>query len=396
MKNFQKEEDFMFNFIDEICKSIGGRLAFSEKEKEGAEFIKNEFKKYCDETLIEKFSARTGPFQLDFRVSVISYIISVLIYFVIPWISLILMSFCITTILCMNIWNIRILYLFGSVKESQNVIGRIKPKTEIKKIIIFGSHVDSANELTLVHKFQYKFIYFVIIGLFLMIFVVVISIIKLAIGLFQFVIIGFDLFGLISIFGILGVFPLYFMVNYKIIVEGANDNLSGVAICLNLMRKFKQDPPNNVELRFIAFGAEEGGRIGSNAYVKRHEKELSNSYTINFDTVGGKGPGKLVIIRKEVTVPHSEEVINLLSEAAKKAGHPMDYISIPLAGGTDSWAFSKRGLKASAIYTKAETIVPKGWHVREDTPDIIDKKKLKICSDVGAQFVRIIDESLNS
>ena len=395
MTEIENEEDFMFNLIDEICKKIGPRLAFSKKEDEGARFIENKFKKYCDKTKVEQFKARTGPFQLDFRVSAILYVISVLTYLIIPWISLVLMTFCVISLLGVNIWNFRLLYIFGSVKQSQNVIGTIKPSSERKKIIIFGSHVDSANELLLLYKFGFRFIYFVISGLFFMLFVIIISLVKLIIGLFQIIILGFDILILIAMIGIIGVFPLYFMVNYKLVVEGANDNLSAVAVGINMMRIFSKNPPKNVELRFIAFGAEEGGRIGSNKYAERHKDELKESYTVNYDTVGGKGPGKLVILKKEVTVHHSPEVIQLLSEAARKAGHPMELFSIPMAGGTDSWAFSKRGLHASAIYTKAETMIPKGWHLREDTPDVIDKKKLKICSDVGIEFVKILDEGLN-
>ena len=384
----------MFNFIKDVCEKVGPRLAFSTKEREGAEYIENEFKKYCDETRLEKFQARTGPFQLDFRLTAFFYAIAAILYIFTPWISLALSAFCIIMLLGVNIWNVRILYAFGTIKESQNVIGKINPKEERKKIIIFGSHVDSANELTLLHKFAHRFIYFVIFGLFLLLYVVILSLIKLVFGSFQFVIFSFDIFALIGIIGIGLVFPLYFMVNYKLVVEGANDNLSAVAVSLNLMRIFKQDPPKNIELRFIAFGAEEGGRIGSNKYAEKHKEKLGNSITINYDTVAGKGPGKLVIIKKEVTVPHSEKICNLLAQAATNAGYPMEFFSIPMAGGTDSWAFSKRGLEASSIYTKAESAVPKGWHVREDTPDIIDSKKLKVCSDVGVEFVKLIEESL--
>jgi hypothetical protein len=52
------------------------------------------------------------------------------------------------------------------------------------------------------------------------------------------------------------------------IVPGANDNASGVAAVIELarvMKKFKYSPRNTIE--FIAFGAEELGLYGSNAYV---------------------------------------------------------------------------------------------------------------------------------
>jgi len=75
----------MFNFIKDVCEKVGPRLAFSKKEKEGAEYIEKEFKKYCDETQTEKFQARTGPFQLDFRLTAFFYVTAAFLYLFTPW-----------------------------------------------------------------------------------------------------------------------------------------------------------------------------------------------------------------------------------------------------------------------------------------------------------------------
>ena len=101
------EEEFMYNFIRGICERIGPRLTFTKKEEEGAKFVEYEFKKYCEDTNIEKFSARSGLFLIEFRFATIFYIVSAISYIFIPWISLILMIFNIATLLLVNIWNIR-------------------------------------------------------------------------------------------------------------------------------------------------------------------------------------------------------------------------------------------------------------------------------------------------
>ncbi len=389
----EDEEEFMLNLIRDICEKIGPRLAFTKQEEAGAIYTAEKFKNYSKNTSIEKFTARIEPFLIEFRVSVICYIISAIFYSFSPWISLIIMCFSIATLLLVNVWNIRFFRIFGKVGQSQNVISKIPPKKESKKIVIFGSHIDSAYELSLIRKFQQKFMGIVAIGLFFMVLTLIFSMFKLILGTFQFFIYSFDILSIILLCGIAGVFPFYFMVNYNNVVEGANDNLSATAVCLNLCRKFSQNPPNHVELWFLTFGAEEGGRIGSSQYAKRHEDELKDSYTINFETLGGKG--RLVIIKKEITVPHSMEIIKLLSQATENIGYSMELYSIPIAGGTDSWSFSKRGLKAAAITNLSEKTIPEGWHCREDTPDIIDPKKLKIVSDVSIEFIKILDEKLS-
>ena len=50
---------------------------------------------------------------------------------------------------------------------------------------------------------------------------------------------------------------------------GANDNASGVAVTLEAARALSQLDTDNVEIRFIGFGHEEGGLLGATRYVQR-------------------------------------------------------------------------------------------------------------------------------
>lgn len=70
---------------------------------------------------------------------------------------------------------------------------------------------------------------------------------------------------------------------------GANDNASGVAVLLELARHFRSlKPPPPFSMRFVAFGAEELGRLGAKAYLDRHQAEFENcALLFNIDTVGG-------------------------------------------------------------------------------------------------------------
>jgi acetylornithine deacetylase/succinyl-diaminopimelate desuccinylase-like protein len=72
---------------------------------------------------------------------------------------------------------------------------------------------------------------------------------------------------------------------------GANDNATGVAVLLELARYFHSlKPPPNVSMRFVAFGAEEFGLLGSKAYLQKHQSELQNCELLfNIDQVGGDG-----------------------------------------------------------------------------------------------------------
>ncbi|MBD3351703.1 MAG: M20/M25/M40 family metallo-hydrolase [Candidatus Lokiarchaeota archaeon] len=388
IKENKSEADFMLNFIKDICDDIGPRPSYSEKEKQGADYMLNKYKKYSEDVHSEDFIERAAPTMIDFKLAAVFYFVSVILYAFIPILSFILMIFALIAILLEQIWNIRILNLFGPEKRSQNVIAKLKPKEKAKKIIIFGNHIDSAYELVLIRKLQQKFIILIGGALLFLILLPIFSLIKFILSGFQFIAVTIDVVYFISLIGIPFTLPLFFFVSNRP-VHGANDNLSATAICLNLLKKLSKDPPLHTELWFISFGAEEVGRKGSINFVKHHKKELENTYTINIETVGGKG--RLAVLEQEVTVTHSSEVVNLLMDAASAIGKKLEPYKIPVAGGTDSWAFSKNGFKASAITCLSETTIPEGWHCREDKPDIINKEKLKIVSDICESFIRIID-----
>ena len=68
---------------------------------------------------------------------------------------------------------------------------------------------------------------------------------------------------------------------------GADDNASGVAVILELARKFSRERNNRRSLVFVAFGAEEMGLIGSRAFVENAPVDLGKtSAMLNFDMVG--------------------------------------------------------------------------------------------------------------
>jgi hypothetical protein len=74
---------------------------------------------------------------------------------------------------------------------------------------------------------------------------------------------------------------------------GADDNGSGTGVLIELARYFatrRIDP--HLRLRFVAFGAEELGVVGSRSYLNAHREELARcALLINLDQVGGpKGP----------------------------------------------------------------------------------------------------------
>jgi hypothetical protein len=69
---------------------------------------------------------------------------------------------------------------------------------------------------------------------------------------------------------------------------GADDNASGISVMLELAKYFQQQDSISFNLKFIAFGAEEVGMLGSQAYLNKHSAEFGNCVlNINLDAIGG-------------------------------------------------------------------------------------------------------------
>jgi hypothetical protein len=69
---------------------------------------------------------------------------------------------------------------------------------------------------------------------------------------------------------------------------GANDNCSGVAVVLDLIKRLKKDPPSNFGIHFYFFDMEEQGLLGSHNYVRSLDGQMRMDAigVINIDMAG--------------------------------------------------------------------------------------------------------------
>lgn len=156
---------------------------------------------------------------------------------------------------------------------------------------------------------------------------------------------------------------------------GANDDASGTAMTLELARVFK-DVPTDTEIRFITFGAEELGLIGSTHYVANlPENELDRiSANFNLDMVGSRDAG-------ELTMATLDGKPNLVTELSQAASSRLNGASLPTyAGGrSDHVPFAEAGIPAALfIHSPSEP----WYHTPDDTIDKISKEKLQDVAEI--------------
>ena len=130
---------------------------------------------------------------------------------------------------------------------------------------------------------------------------------------------------------------------------GANDDGSGTSTVVELARIMK-DFPTDKELRFIAFGAEEIGLVGSTYYVSQLSEDEINRSAVNFqlEMMGAKyEPGSYLAYN---TVDGQKNLIWDYTEAAfDKLGYDKEKLILFKRGSSDHVPFHNAGITAACF-----------------------------------------------
>jgi hypothetical protein len=161
-------------------------------------------------------------------------------------------------------------------------------------------------------------------------------------------------------------------------VPGANDNLSGVAVALDVAAALKSDPPAGLRVIFVSAGAEEALQQGIMGFARRHFAGLDRARTwfLTLDTVGS---GRLVLLEGEGTVrmhDYGDPFKTLVAECADEnaitllrglRSHNSTDGSVPLRHGFPS---------ATLVSVDAQKLLP-NYHLYTDTPENVDYRSVR-------------------
>jgi hypothetical protein len=384
-----KDEKFaMTNFIQEVCEEIGPRLGTYSQEKQAGLKIKEILDKKVDEVILEDFICHPAGFLQFTRVAWIGVIIGTIFFWWLPIISSIFYIYALTTYVFEQMYLKEYVDFFFSQRTGTNVIGKLKSAREPQQIVICSAHHDSAYEFPLFAKFKSKFGLLAYSTAFTIILSALAAYIKFILDWFKISSLGSNLILLcLPLLCIIMTGYLAFKLHSNLVIPGANDNLSGVAVVLALAHQFAAQRLNNIELWFISFSCEECMR-GSKRFVQMHHDELKPIKTINFDMVG---KGEICVISAEpyYTTKHS---FDLAKEFQTATDLPIKVVHF---GGTDAASFSKKGFQAISLVGLTPQNYPDTWHEMSDTPKIIEPEKLEKTLQATIQYLQNLDSSLN-
>lgn len=157
-------------------------------------------------------------------------------------------------------------------------------------------------------------------------------------------------------------------------VQGANDNLSGVAALVGLAELLRERPVPGVRVLLVSCGAEETLQDGIRAFLARHRHELDRDSTwfVNLDTVGSP---HLVMLEAEGPIWMESYtgtwLSDLLAERAERLGVVL-HRGFRARASTDSVIPSRAGYPTATLVSMTDWRSPANYHLPSDVPANLD------------------------
>ncbi len=379
-----------FEHIDKLAYEIGPRLAGTRGDQMAAEYIQKQLESYRLKTRVQefKFVGRAAQRKAAACLFVAAFVISL---FLPPSPSLFVW------LVAIAIWCS--LGKLMPKRQSQNIIA-VRGVDSPKKRVAVTAHYDSAP--CMVSYRLHLFLRFTFLP------ALALVLIALALRALWWVQAWPAVWAVLALAFLPICAGMFVAASGRRVSPGADDNASGVAVMLEAAHVLAEEPPADIELRFIATGAEEQGLVGARRLVK--EKSLPpDTLVLNLDGVG-VGPhayvieGNGILRRTRTPLQLNQVLAGCIQRAGPKpnlwwaalAGH--DHIPLVRArmqattftadvGGED-----KLGRFIAKVFRLPNARV-RGYryiHTADDIPDRIELKNIERAGAVVLEFIKSV------
>lgn len=400
-------QKYMADGIRYVCENFKERSPGSHSERKAQKYLKNELEKWADKVEMEDFSVHPAAFMGWIPAAAVIGMLAVLFYWLTythtvtgPGLAIASVILTLLAVACLVVeflmYREFVDFLFPR-KVSRNVMARRAPKGEVKRRIIFGGHTDAANEWTYSLHGGLKSLAPVMGGsigglIAVTVFDIVWLIYSFTGGAYES---KFWLVcGIIQIILIPFFVAICFFINWKVVVDGANDNLTADFIAMGVIKEMAENDIRfeNTEVCALLSGSEEAGIRGALAYAQAHKEELQNTETvfIAMDTMREVSQLQIYTQGCTGTQKNSNAVAEIIYEAGKNCGIEMPETEL-YPGAIDAEGFSRLGLLASGFCGVNHD--PKTYyHTRLDTADNISEECINISLDICLEAAKLYDE----
>lgn len=393
---------YMHSEITHIIKTFEKRDPGSVGEKQACEYMAKVLKNECgcERADVESFKENPGSF-FGWIYFTISFVLAAYVFlFFVPVVSVILIAAGLFIVLMQFGFYKKLVDKCFPEKTGHNVTAVKKCTGEVKRRIFFNGHPDAAWEWPVNYALGgVGFEGHAVIGFLGAFYYAGLAIADIAVNGMRAgmpdttsLIFKLSLGGLFFIPFLVG---LYWMWNRHLIVDGANDNLSGCYMGIAILKALEDEGIEfeNTEIGVILTGSEEAGLRGAKAWCEQHAGEFDDvpTFIFSYDTIND--PKYLMTNYRDLngTVKADKDVSDLFMEAAKELGIPCKKGWVPpLGGATDSAAFAQAGMRATGV-TGLNHKLENYYHTRRDTYDNMNLKGLAGCFAVSVKALEMFD-----
>ena len=376
----------MLTYIDDIIKRFGGRYFGSDEERQAQYYTADILRKYCDKVDIEEFLSPLESHFQSLKGFCTVYVLVLLLLKAYPVaagvVGIVNTIFFIGHFVTYRHW---LDFLFPN-KPSWNMIGDIEPTGEVRDTLIVAGHIDSVKEFKWWYRFKQGGAVLTVMAGFLIVLLGVYAVL----GIF----VHADWYGYgWWIFALTAPIQLvFFDMHGDSVVHGASDNLTGVAVAVEMAKVFSVDKLKHTRLRVISFGAEEACLRGSWAYSRDHKEQLlkEKAFLFNLDTI--KDTEHLTIGTSETNtlVWYKKEHIKMVEDAFKAANVPVKKLPL-MVGASDASAFHINGIPAICVIGMDSEHLDPTYHTRLDVIENINPEALESMKKVLIGFIKTWD-----
>lgn len=387
--------------VKRVCKEIGPRESGEESERKAQAYVAESMKNVADTVETEDFELHPKAFMgwvlVDVVLMVLSAVMLILSRFdAVPELSTVLNI----AALVLSVLSIAfavgefLLYKpmldpFFPKRRSCNVVCTRKAAGETKRRIIFSGHIDSAYEWYFTHlgggKLLTTMIALGIGAMVLNLILDIVSLFELPQGLHIAVLV-------LAFVSLVPILLCILFVNWKRVVPGANDNLTGVFASMAVLRYMAANDIRfqNTEVVAVSMGCEEAGLRGAKAFAKKHA-DADDVETVFVATDTLRDFDYMGVYNKDMTgtVRLDAKAAAMVKKASEIAGYNLDYANV-FFGSSDAAAIQQGGMKAVALAAMDPTPA-RYYHTRGDTADNLDPKTVEAGIDILLETAFLFD-----
>jgi Iap family predicted aminopeptidase len=180
-------------------------------------------------------------------------------------------------------------------------------------------------------------------------------------------------------------------------VDGALDNLTGVAMGVEMVKYFSENPLKHTVVRAVSFGAEEPGMRGSEAYADAHYDQLleEKAFLINIDTT--KDVDQIAIVRSELRTMtfFDKAAIEKMEQSFVEENVAVKKVDL-LIGNTDAASFELEDLPCISIIGLDNDKLDPTYHTRLDNLDNYNPEASRLVSKVLVSYIQRHDAEMSN